>query len=688
MPTYHAGPDALEQGEAPQIPPRGFRAWLLQGMNPRAELRARDATHPWWQVMCLTGVDYFSSLGYQPAIAAVAAGLLSPLATVVLILVTLLGALPVYRRVARESFHGAGSIEILERLLPWWTGKVVVLVLLGFAITDFVITITLSTSDAAAHVVGNPLMPAWLQSQQLLIALVLVLLLGIVFLKGFTEAITIAVVLVAAFMSLNAVVLAVALGRVVSAPHVVTDWWAAVTQQHGDPILAIGVAILVFPKLALGLSGFETGVAVIPQITGKPGDTPSDPRGRIRGAQRLLTTAALIMSVFLLLSSLATTLLIPLKDFAPGGAANGRALSYLAHHDLGAAFGTVYDISTIAILWFAGASAMAGLIDLVPRYLPKYGMSPQWARAPRPLVLVFTALAIVIVIIFQASVDGQGGAYGTGVLAVITSAAVAVMVSAIRQRQRWRSIGFAVTTLVFLYTTIVNIVERPDGIRIASLFILGLLVVSVVSRVLRSYGLRATSVSLDDAAQQIVEAAARAGALRFVARNPATQLPDAPGSEGIVLEVLPADPSDFEEPLVVKGSVVKGSVVKGDATGSPALRVTGSNVPTTLASVLLAVRDLTGVVPEILITRAAGNAVSNTLRFLVTGSGETASITREVLRRAEKNPTRRPVVRSERARIAPPPSETATGDVGSGAQPDGRVGGEESAGDGTRGAGE
>ena len=683
MPTFHAGPDALEQGEAPRVPPRGFRAWLLQGMNPRAELRARDVTHPWWQVMCLTGVDYFSSLGYQPAIAAVAAGLLSPLATVVLILVTLLGALPVYRRVARESFRGAGSIEILERLLPWWTGKVVVLVLLGFAITDFVITITLSTSDAAAHVVGNPLMPAWLQSQQLLIALVLVLLLGIVFLKGFTEAITIAVVLVAAFMSLNAVVLAVALGRVVAAPHVVTDWWAALTQQHGDPILAIGVAILVFPRLALGLSGFETGVAVIPQITGKPGDTPANPRGRIRGAQRLLTTAALIMSVFLLLSSLATTLLIPLKDFAPGGAANGRALSYLAHHDLGPAFGTVYDISTIAILWFAGASAMAGLIDLVPRYLPKYGMSPQWARAPRPLVLVFTALAIVIVIIFQASVDGQGGAYGTGVLAVITSAAVAVMVSAIRQRQRWRSLGFGITTLVFLYTTVVNIVERPDGIRIASLFILGLLVVSVVSRVLRSYGLRATSVSLDDSAQQIVQTAAQAGALRFVARNPTTRPPDAPSPEGILLEVLPADPSDFEEPLVVKGEVVTG-----DATGSPALRVTGTSVPTTLASVLLAVRDLTGVVPEILITRAEGNAVSNTLRFLVTGSGETASITREVLRRAEKDAARRPVVRSERVRRARPPAETATGAAGSGAQPDGRVGGEEATGDGTRRTGE
>ncbi|WP_249028148.1 amino acid transporter [Rathayibacter tritici] len=594
--------------------------------------------------MCLTGVDYFSTLGYQPAIAALAAGLVSPLATIVLVVLTLLGALPVYRRVARESFRGEGSIAMLERLLPWWGGKLFVLVLLGFAATDFMITITLSAADATAHAVENPFAPAWFHGAEVPLTLGLIALLGIVFLRGFREAISIAVVLVAVFLLLNAIVIAVAIGHVAENPVVIGDWWSALTTQHGNPLIMVGIALIVFPKLALGLSGFETGVAVMPQIRGDAGDTEDAPVGRIRGAKRLLITAAVTMSAFLITSSFVTTLLIPQAQFQPGGEANGRALAYLAHEYLGEGFGTVYDIATICILWFAGASALAGLLNIVPRYLPRYGMAPQWAGAVRPLVLVIT-------ILFRADVDAQGGAYATGVLVLITSASVAVFLSAKRKNQRKRAVGFAVIALVFVYTTVVNVVERPDGVRIAAVFIVGILAVSLVSRVHRSFQLRATSVVFDAAAIDFLSTDADDyGVIRILANEPddgsEAEYRDKLAEEQrdsnlpmrgpvLFLEVHTTDSSDFEEDLIVQGRVCHGFRV---------LTVTSGNIPNTIATVLLEIRDLTGVIPDVYFEWTEGGPLSNMFRFLITGTGEVAPVTREVLRRAEARRERRPGV--------------------------------------------
>jgi len=637
---------------------RGERArrWLLEGLvdsrgthqGPHAQTTER--THSWWQVMCLTGVDYFSTLGYQPAIAALAAGLLSPLATIVLVLLTLFGALPVYRRVARESFKGSGSIAMLEHLLPWWAGKVFVLVLLGFAATDFMITITLSAADATAHAVENPFAPDWFEGNEVVLTLILITLLALVFLRGFREAIGIAVVLVAVFLILNLVVILVSFAHLGDNPLVVTDWWTALNTQYASPWLMIGVALLVFPKLALGLSGFETGVAVMPQIAGDSSDTPDRPAGRIRGAGRLLTTAAVIMSSFLIASSIVTTFLIPQEAFQSGGSANGRALAYLAHEYLGDGFGTFYDISTICILWFAGASAMAGLLNLVPRYLPRYGMAPQWARAVRPLVLVFTAIAFLITIVFDADVDAQGGAYATGVLVLITSASVAVTMSALRKKQGVRTVGFGVIALVFLYTTVLNVIERPDGIRIALLFILGILVISAVSRIGRSFQIRATTVSFDMTALRFIDDDAERGEIRIVANEPDDGSPEEyeqknaaerhyshipRDSRIIFLEVHPTDSSEFEEELVVHGV---------EKFGHRVLTVDSANIPNTLAAVLLEIRDRTGVVPGAYFEWTEGNPVSNMAKYLFFGSGEVAPVTREVLREAEKDAKRRPIV--------------------------------------------
>ena len=594
--------------------------------------------------MCLTGVDYFSTLGYQPGIAFLAAGIISPLATLVLVLLTLFGALPMYNRVAALSPHGQGSISVLEELLPRWRGKLLVLILLGFAATGFIITITLSAADATAHVIENPLVPRWMDHP---VALTLVLLaaLGAVFLKGFREAVGLAVPIVAVYLVLNAVV--VGWGLIYLAGH--TDafgqWSATALADYGSPTSMVIAALLVFPKLALGLSGFETGVAVMPLVKGDPGDTEERPTGRIRNTRKLLTVAALIMSGMLVGSSIVTTTLIPPEAFRSGGEAYGRALAYVAHHHLGHTFGTLYDISTVAILWFAGASAMVGLLNLVPKYLPRYGMAPEWAKANRPLVLIFTAITFLVTILFRADVTAQGGAYATGVLVLMGSAALAVTLDARRHGQRW--LGYLTLTLIFAYTTLINIIERPEGLKIASWFIVTIIVTSLTSRVLRSTELRVQSVEPDGTARRFMHEAG-GGPIRIIANRPDSGLPEeyehklreasdshhlAPDELVLFLEVRPGDVSEFSGHLKVEGVEVGRHRV---------LRCVSSAIPNAIAALLIYIRDETGQIPHAYFGWTEGNPIVYLMKFLALGEGDTAPVTREVLRQNESNPLRRP----------------------------------------------
>lgn len=463
----------------------------LDPHNPR-----KHGTHPWYLVIWLTGVDYFSTLGYQPGIALLAAGVLSPLATAALVAVTLLCALPIYAQVAGRSYAGLGSIAMLENLLPGWWGKLMVLVLLGFASTDFVITMTLSASDAATHATHNPYLHRLLGDSNLSVTLILLALLAAVFLKGFKEAIELATAVCVPYLLLNVIVLGRTLYEVIAYhPHILSHWREALWAEGDWTHLAFAAAIL-FPRLALGLSGFETGVSVMPLIAGAESDVPESdfmqerPAGRIRNTRKMLTSAALIMSVLLLISSLVSVLLVPKEAYREGGPASGRVIAFLAHRYLGNVFGSIYDASTILVLWFAGASAMAGLLHLVPRYLPRVGLAPEWVAYARPLVLVLFTFNVLVTLIFRANVDAQGGAYATGVLVLMLSASVAAAISNWKERAWWTSSYCWGVVLVFAYTTGANIIERSDGIIIAGCFIFFIVMVSGVSRYGRAKELR------------------------------------------------------------------------------------------------------------------------------------------------------------------------------------------------------
>jgi hypothetical protein len=292
---------------------------------------------------------------------------------------------------------------------------------------------------------------------------------------------------------------------------------------------------------------------------------------------------------------------------------------------------------------------MAGLLNIVPRYLPRYGMAPEWARAVRPLVLVYTAVACVITVLFNADVEAQGGAYATGVLVLMSSAAVAVTLSLWRRGSRRALAVFAAITGVFVYTTLVNIIARPEGIKIAAFFIGSIILTSLISRVWRSTEVRVKRVELDAMAEKFIAEASR-GDIRLIANQldagdareyflkekevrEDTHLPaDQPV---LFFEVTVRDASEFEDVLSVKGVEINGYRV---------LRAESSSVPNAIAAFLLYLRDRTGKIPHAYFGWTEGNPILYLLRFILFGEGDIAPVTREILRQAEPDPERRPVI--------------------------------------------
>lgn len=497
-------PDSLSLPDQPSLSPKSRWGKFFLCDQPLDKPGRGEHTRPWYEVLWLTGVDYFSTLGYQPGIALLAAGFLSLPATVVLVLVTLFGAVPVYAAVAGRSYAGQGSIALLENLFSGWKSKIFVLVLLGFAATDFVITMTLSAADAAQHAIANPWLHPYIGDAHVATTLAFLLLLAFVFFLGFREAIGLAVAVALPYILLNAFVLGWCLHEIIFHPSLLPHWYGHL-RAFGDWTAIFIASSLVFPKLALGLSGFETGVSVMPLVASDSDKKErGKPKGRIRATRKLLLGAALIMSVLLLASSLVSSVLIPESAYQAGGAADGRAIAYLAHSLLGPTFGSLYDLSTILVLWFAGASAMTGLLNLIPRYLPRFGMAPRWVAYRRPLVSLLLAIDIVITLIFHANVERQGSAYATGVLVLMLSAAVAVALAFSRERKakgikKLAPAGyFWIITAAFAFTLIANVIERPDGVIIAAFFIVLLILTSAVSRYYRATEMRVADVRFID----------------------------------------------------------------------------------------------------------------------------------------------------------------------------------------------
>lgn len=643
---------------------------------------AQGRHYTWWLIMCLCGVDYFSTLGYQPSIAFEGAGTLAPLATLVLVLVTLCGALPIYRHVAGETPDGVGSIGMIERMFSGWGAKLVVLVLIGFAATDFVITKTLSAADAAAHLISNPLYagsaPDWLQ-HQMPVTMFLLVLLGAMFLKGYGEVVGLACVLVAAFLGLSFVVVTASVFHLVTHPELLRHWFAEISVgryylEHAPlsgtgPWVAMGISLLVFPKLALGLSGFETGVLHIHLVKGTDAD-PEDPAARIANTRRMLLVSALIMSFFLVGSSLATgtDTLIPAEELRlepVKGKAMDRALAYLAHGEsphpicplFGRMFGTAYDVSTILILWFAGASAMGGLLNMVPRYLPRYGMAPEWAGAYRPLVIAFTVINLVVTLAFRADVSAQGGAYATGVLVLMTSACIASFIHEIRrtpephhglmlQAQR---MGFGLIMLVFMYTTVANIYERPDGIIIASIFIACVMAISFTSRFFRSDELRLKEFRFADPADRMLWTdIVLEGAFRVL-------VPHRPGSRSLAekeaeirrkhripesvpivfLEVHYGDVSEFQN----------APIISARQEGTRFIIVARDVVSVSHTIVQVAMEMTKGGAPlDIIFGWSQGGSFKLALDYVLFGQGDIPNQVFDLLDKAIPDPERRPTV--------------------------------------------
>lgn len=659
--------------------------------------KKRVDEHYWLWVLCVLGLDYFSTLAYQPSITFRETGILGPLATAAVVLVTLFGALPVYCYLAGRSPGGQGSLGILEKLIRGWRGKTLVLILLGFAATDFTMLKSLSLADASVHVLhqhdGDPREGVqqvvgmlqqhaadWLGDDASAIfddQLIVTILLGIigfvfwfVLRKGFSRNVMLlAVPLVALYLLLTGILIAGGVWTLCEQPEIVTAWLDQVQHGHlqedrdveGWGLVALA-CLLALPKLALGLSGFEMSMILMPQVKGKSGERP--PTTRINNTRKVLVLAAVIMSLYLLGAVLVTTLLIPPAAFAHD--ANNRALAYLAHGGplsngaerllpiCDTAFGTLYDTVAVLILCLAGTSVMTALSVLLPQFLLRFGMEFRWSQKWGVLLIAFAGINTLVTVWFRADVDDQRGAYATGVLVLIACAAVVTVLDKHRTHASGGVMGFlqtaffALVALVFVTTMLAVALQSGSGLAISLCFITAILAMSIISRAFRADELRTIGFDFKDEQSQYLWNSLRLTDFPvLVPIRPGRDQRDAKersiraehqlseGSDIVLLEVCVDDPSDFFQRLVIE-------VVRENRRYI--IKVTnGVSIAHAIAAIALELSH-SSVPPSVHFGWPEMDILSASWSYLAFGEGNIPWKVRELIQRAEKDPAKRPRV--------------------------------------------
>ncbi len=679
-------------------------------MTHRSRIPTVPLEQPWQLVLCLIGVDYFSTLAYLPSMAVEAAGPLAPMAAGGIVLVTFLLAMPTYWYLVGRSTDGRGTAGIFEEHIPGWRGKILVLTLLGFAAADFVITRSLSLADASIHLIHNPhgqrllaslpsslsigqrtLWPpleyalARLLDPQVATTILLAIAsfaLWRLLKRGLTRRILLFTAgAVSCYLALTALVILGALIHVARNPYIGQAWLDTVFSVSPQNITAaaepqrhwlwawLGAALWSFPQLALGLSGFEMIMTTLPRVSGGFRPSTSAIPSRVHNARKLMLVAAAIMAVYLVSAVVVTTLLVPNEALLPNGAAEHRALAYLAHGSpvnggagaaaisplFGDRFGDLFDIASAVILCLAGASVTLGLQNLLPHYLNRLGMELSWAGRVGVILNVLNVIVLVITVVFRASPTSQQWAYATSVLVLLAGAAFAVAKdlrhnpTVIPHARLGRRLATA-TAAFFLFMTGVTVTVNRAGLAIAMMFVSAIVVSSFISRWIRSTELRLEGFDFADAAStRRWSELQRCGAKVLVPHRPGwASLPTKNeelhrayrinlATTVLFIEVRLGDPSNFYQRPLIK--------LERDGT-LEVLRVSRCvSVSHVLAAICLELCCEGAEPPQIIFGWSHESPMAANLNFLLLGEGNIPWMVKELICEAIPDVTRQPCVR-------------------------------------------